>query len=507
MNALDRVSDLTAQAFRIIETWLLSIWDVMQHYVMSMSSFIPDEWALVFAVTVAWLILINGILLNGTYFLQLVLAHRALRRRGHIPDPLEAWWRLHEQTVPISLLVPAYAEEATIVESVRSLLGLHYPNFEIIVINDGSPDGTLEKLLSAFECAQTSRAYEEAVEHEPIRGIYASERYPRLIVVDKENGGKADALNAGINIARCPLVCAVDADSILESDALLRAVQPFVEDMDKVVAVGGTIRIANGCTIQNGRVLKIDLPKDVLSTFQIVEYLRAFLMARLGWSELGAMMLISGAFGIFKRSILLDVGGYTRNTVGEDMEVIVKIHRHLGEIDDDYVMRFLPEPVCWTEAPSRLKDMASQRKRWERGSLETFFRHRSMFGKRKYGLAGTVGYLNILITDVIGPPLEVLGYITMPILYAFGLLNLDFFLAYLALTFVFGVFLSVGSLILEEMELKRYPKPWHLLVLTYAAVLENFGYRQLNNWWRILGWWEFMRGKTGWGKITRTGFK
>ena len=499
--------------------WLVLLWEKISAFVAA--EMIPrtqDAWAtlqtlnlqefgLVVAVTVAWLILVNGIVLNTTYFLQLVLAHRALRRRGTIPDPLEAWWRLHEQTVPISLLVPAYGEEATIAQSVRSLLSLHYPNFEVIVVNDGSKDDTLNQLISAFECEPARRAYEGKLDHEKIRGLYKSAKFPRLLVVDKENGGKADALNAGINLSRCPLVCAVDADSILESDALLRAVQPFVESSDKVVAVGGTIRVANGCTIRDGRVLDIDLPQDVLSVFQIIEYLRAFLMARLGWSEIGAMMLISGAFGIFKRSILLEVGGYTRDTVGEDMEVIVKIHRHLGETDNDYELRFLPEPVCWTEAPSRLRDMAGQRKRWERGSLETFFRHRSMFGKRKYGLAGTIGYLNILITDVLGPPLEVLGYATMPILYAAGLLNLEFFLAYLALTFVFGVFLSVGSLILEEMQLKRYPKAWHLAVLTYAAVLENFGYRQLNNWWRVVGWWEFMRGKTGWGSMTRTGFK
>jgi cellulose synthase/poly-beta-1,6-N-acetylglucosamine synthase-like glycosyltransferase len=490
----------------VAAAWVQFTWTEVQNIWTILTTLALTEAGVVFAVTVAWLILINGIIVNSTYFLQLVMAYRALRRRGSIPDPLEAWWRLHTQTVPISLIVPAYGEEATIAESVRSLLSLHYPNYEIIVVNDGSKDATLARLLEAFECEPTQRAYEELIDHQDIRGLYNSKKFPRLLVVDKENGGKADALNAGINLSRCPLVCAVDADSILESDALLRAVQPFIESADKVVAVGGTIRVANGCTIRHGRVLDIDLPKDVLSVFQIIEYLRAFLMARLGWSEIGAMMLISGAFGIFKRQILLDVGGYITNTVGEDMEVIVKIHRYLGESENDYEMRFLPEPVCWTEVPRRLRDMASQRKRWERGSLETFFRHRSMFGKRKYGLAGTIGYINILITDVMGPPLEVLGYITMPILYAFGLLNLDFFLAYLALTFVFGVFLSVGSLILEEMELKRYPKAWHLAVLTYAAVLENFGYRQLNNWWRVVGWWEFMRGKSGWGSMTGSGF-
>ena len=459
------------------------------------------------AVTVAWLIFINGIVLNALYTVQFLLGYKALRRRGGVKDSLSAWWRFHRQTLPICLIVPAYNEEETVADNVRSLLALHYPEFEIVIVNDGSQDGTLEVLRKAFDLKPAVRAYDPVLEHAAIRGFYKADNYPKLLVIDKENGGKADALNAGINVARSPLVCAVDADSILESDALLRAVQPFVEDFDHIIAVGGSIRVANGCQVRHGRVTSIGLPTDALSLFQIVEYFRAFLIARLGWSELGAMMLISGAFGIFKRSILMQVGGYSRDMVGEDMEIIVKMHRVMGERDNDYKMMFVPEPVCWTIAPTRLRDLGGQRKRWERGSLESFFKHRDMMGRSEYGVAGSIGYANILITDVIGPPLEVLGYITMPILYGLGMLNLDFFLAYLAMTFVYGVFLSVGSLILAEMQLRRYPKAWHLLVLTAAAILENFGYRQINNWWRVVGWVEFVRGKGGWGKIRRSAFE
>ena len=458
------------------------------------------------SMMLAAVIFCNGVLQNLVYVLQLVLAFRALHRRGVPADTLTTWWRINEQTMPISLLVPAYGEEATIAESVRSMLALHYPEFEIIVINDGSKDRTLDVLIDAFEMEAVDRTFEESVPHKPIKATYGSDRHPRLIVIDKENGGKADALNAGINLSRTPLFCVVDADSLLESDALLRAVQPFLLDPDEVVAVGGTIRLANGSTIRKGRVVSIGLPSNLLALFQVVEYLRAFLMARLAWSEMDALMLISGAFGIFRRSIAIAVNGYSHGTVGEDMEIIVKIHRHLRERGIRYGIRFVPDPVCWTEAPESLGTLHRQRTRWQRGSLETFFKHKRMLGNPRYGLAGMVGYVYVFSSDVLGPVLEALGYVLMPLFWGLGILGWDFFLAYLAMSFVFGVFISVASLALEEMELKRFPNPKDLLVLTGVAILENFGYRQLNNLWRIQGWWQFLRGRRDWGAMQRKGF-
>lgn len=460
----------------------------------------------IIALTVGWLCFVNGVLLNILYTVQLVVAYFALRGRRAARTAASAWWRYRDQTVPISLLAPAYNEQETIVESVRSMLALNYPFFEVVVINDGSKDATLDALIRAFGLAPIKRAYREQLPHQPVRAVLGSPRFPKLVVIDKANGGKADALNAGIDIAASPLVCAMDADSLLESDSLLRAVQPFIENYHKVVACGGSIRVVNGSDVTRGRVSRIGLPRDPLSLFQIVEYLRAFLIGRLAWSEMGAMMLISGAFGIFKRQIMVDVGGYSLNTVGEDMEIIVKIHRYLSENGKIDEMRFVPEPVCWTEAPRTLGGLAGQRRRWQRGSLETFFRHRAIMGRSEYGLAGTVGYFHILVTDVIGPPLEVLGYLLMPVLYVMGLLDFEVFMAYIALTFIFGVFISVGSLVLEELELRRYPKASYLLVLMCAAILENFGYRQINTVWRVQGWWQYMRGRMEWEKPVRQGF-
>ncbi|MBT3361667.1 MAG: glycosyltransferase [Rhodospirillales bacterium] len=456
-------------------------------------------WGADAALVLGVIIFGNGVLQNLVYVLQLALSFRALRRRGIPPDTLTAWWRLNEQTMPISLLVPAFGEEETIVESVRSMLALHYPEFEVIVINDGSKDRTLEVLIETYELESIDRAFNESVSHKGIKAVYGSDRHPKLIVIDKDNGGKADALNAGINLARAPLFCVVDADSLLEADSLLRAVQPFLIEPDDVVAVGGSIRLANGSTIRSGRVASIGLPSNMLALFQVVEYLRAFLIARLAWSEMDALMLVSGAFGIFRRSIAIAVGGFSHGTVGEDMEIIVKIHRHLREHNINYGIRYVPDPVCWTEAPESLAVLRRQRTRWQRGALETFFKHIRMLGNPRYGLAGTVGYVYVFSSDVIGPVLEAMGYFLMPLFWYLGILSWEFFLAYMALTFVFGVFISVCSMALEEMELRRMLKPADLVVLTGVAILENFGYRQLNNLWRIQGWWQFLRGTKEWG--------
>jgi len=458
----------------------------------------------IFALAVA--IVVATAINNAVYVLQLAVAFIALRRRPPISDRREVWAQYSEATMPISILVPAYNEEASVVESVRALLALSYPNFEVVVVNDGSKDGTLDALIDAFGLEPVFRVYDTAVSHRPIRGLYGSPRYPKLLVVDKENGGKADALNAGINLARMPLFCAIDADSLLENDALLRAVQPFAEDPVDVLAVGGNIRIANGCKVRAGQLLEVGLPRNPLALFQVVEYLRAFLMARLAWSHMNALLIISGAFGIFKRGAAIDVGGYSHGTVGEDIEIIVKIRRLIAERKIRGEVRFVPDPVCWTEAPETLRVLGRQRRRWQRGSLETFFKHMRMTANPRYGPAGLIGFPYLLLSDVLGPVLEVVGYLLIPLFWAAGVLSLDFFLAYIALTFVFGVFISVGSLVLEELQLHRYPRPRDLLLLTLVAVAENFGYRQLNNFWRIFGTWEFLRRTEGWGKMERRGF-
>lgn len=463
--------------------------------------------AITIASTTALIVIVTGLLQTGFYIVQLVYAGIALAARPPIARASLLWRRYADHAPPIAVLAPAYNEEVTIVESVDSLLALHYPQFEVIVINDGSKDGTLQQVIGHYGLSPVKRFYDLAVEHKPIRGLYASPRLPRLLVIDKENGGKSDALNAGINVARAPLFCSIDADSLLESDALLRAVRPFVEEPDLTVAVGGTIRLANGSNIASGRVMEVKLPKNFLGLVQIIEYLRAFLMARLALSKMQVLTVISGAFGLFRRQLAVEVGGYSHGTVGEDMELVVKLHRLLRDRKQPYRIEFIPEPVCWTEAPESLKILGRQRARWQRGALETFFKHRDMLFNRRYGRIGFLGFGQILVVDIVGPVVEVLGYFLVPLLWAVGLLAVDYLLAFLAITFTFGIFVSVATLILEEVELRRFPRARDLAVLTLISVLENFGYRQISNFWRLRGFWQFLRKQQGWGEMTRKGFQ
>ncbi len=455
-----------------------------------------------FAIVISWAIVATGLLQNVLYTVQLATAGWALARRPPVTNVGHLWRRTSDVAPPVAVLVPAYNEERTIVASLRALLALRYPDFEIIVINDGSIDATLQVLKDNLKLVPTERTYELAAPHRPIKGVYSAPDYPRLLVIDKENGGKADAMNAGLNLARAPIFCAIDADSILEADALLRAVQPFVSDPLRTVAVGGTIRILNGCRIHEGQISEVGLPSSILAIFQIIEYLRAFLMARLALSRMDSLTIISGAFGLFRRQIALQVGGYSTDTVGEDLELVIKIHRAMRDAKRDYRVEFIPEPVCWTEAPETWSSLAAQRRRWQRGSLEVFFKHKDMLTKQRYGRVAVMGLGQMLIVDVLGPVFETMGYVLIPIFYAAGLLNAEFVLAFVALTFAFGVFLSVGSLVLEEIELRRFPHARDVAILACAAVAENFGYRQVNNFWRLQGLWQYATGMTGWGPPT-----
>jgi cellulose synthase/poly-beta-1,6-N-acetylglucosamine synthase-like glycosyltransferase len=458
--------------------------------------------AVLAAVTTGYVIVAAGLLQSAVYAAQLLLAAWVLAMRPPQSNVGVLWRRTADVAPPVAILVPAYNEERTIVASVRALLALRYPDYEVIVINDGSKDRTISVLKEEFALLPADRPFEAMVPHQPIKALYSSPQHPRLLIIDKDNGGKADAMNAGINLTRAPIFCAIDADSILEADALLRAVQPFVADPLHVVAVGGTIRILNGCRVKDGAITDVGLPSSLLALFQIIEYLRAFLMARLSLSRLETLTIISGAFGLFRRSIAVQVGGYSTDTVGEDLELVIKIHREMRRTQRRYRVEFIPEPVCWTEVPVSLRVLAAQRRRWQRGSLETYFKHRDMLFSPAFGRVGVLGVGQMLIVDVLGPIFETAGYLLLPILWACGLLDIRFLLAFAALTIAFGIFLSVGSLILEEIELRRFPRARDIVLLAVVAVLENFGYRQINNLWRLQGVIQYAKGTKGWGPAT-----
>ena len=408
-------------------------------------------------------------------------------------------------TPGISVIVPAYNEAANVADSVRSLLFLNYPLYEVIVVNDGSKDGTLDQVVEPFELVRAPVSYEEAVRTRTVRGVYRSITGQDLTVIDKENGGKADAINAGINAARHQLVCVIDADSVLEEHSLTRAVLPIIED-PSTIAVGGIVRLANGCTIDHGRVVDVALPKSHLARFQVVEYLRAFLAGRVALSAVNGLMIISGAFGVFSRAAVIEVGGFRQDTVGEDMELVAQLHRLYRERRQKYRIVFQPDPVCWTEAPETIRGLARQRDRWQRGTLQVLSAHWRMFCNPRYGVLGLFVMPYYVIFEGIGPVIELLGYVLTVLAVGFGLLNWRFaWLLFLAAV-VYGAMISLASVILEEVSFRRYPRLRDLLWLAFYGLLEHFGYRQMSTWWRVRGVFRFLRGERGWGDMTRKGF-
>lgn len=465
----------------------------------------------VFLRWLSWAVIVVGLSQNLVYASHIPIAWRELRQHSQAQDTQTAWdFLTSKASLPISVIVPAFNEENTIIESVRSLLALRYPKFELIIVNDGSNDKTLQTLIEKFYLKPVLRARDRlSLYHEPIRGIYASQIHPELLVVDKQNGGsKADAANAGLACVRTPLFCVIDADSILEPDSLLIAVRPFMESSENVIAVGGTVNIVNGCEIRNGQVVKFDLPKRFLPRVQVVEYTRAFLMARLASSRVGTLALISGAFGIFRRDIVVEAGGFDKSTLGEDMELVLKLHKHMKDKGEEYSIRYVPEPVCWTEAPETLSILGSQRVRWQRGAIGCIAKYRSMIFNPKYGRLGLVTIPLMVLVDIVAPLVELLGYFLIPFLALIGVLSVKFFIAYMALIFLFGIFLSTMSVLLEQAELERLTTPDQLLRLTLASICEHFGYRQLCNYWRIKGVFHHFTGKKhSWGSMPRVGFR
>ena len=412
-----------------------------------------------------------------------------------------------EMTWPISVLVPAHNEEKTIVETVRSLMMVNYAEFEIIVINDGSVDGTLAKLTEAFDLRRTDKVYRVELPTEEVRGLYGSLAHPNLVIVDKVKGGKSDALNAGINVARFPLFCSIDADCVIEDNALLRVVKPFMEHPDETVAAGGIVRIVNGCEVRDGRVTHIELPDRPLPIFQVVEYLRAFLTGRVGWSVLQSLLIISGAFGIYKKREVVEVGGYSTRTDTEDLELVVRLHRHLKQQKRKYRVVFVPDPVCWTEAPETLTVLSRQRNRWHRGLLQTLWMHRVILFNPKYGTLGMVAFPYFFVFELFGPFVEILGYLAVLTAFLLGMLNIEFFLLFVAVAILYGVFLSIAAVLLEEISFRRYPGWIDLTKLILFSILENFGYRQLLSIFKVKAFWDVIRRRRAWGRMDRTGFR
>src|SRR5574338_385405 len=354
----------------------------------------------------------------------------------------------------LSILAPAYNEGATIIENVKSLLNIYYNQFEVVVINDGSKDDSLQKLINAYELELTGISMPSHIPTKNVRGVYKSKNpvYKKLIVVDKENGGKADALNVGVNIASNKYIVCIDVDCILEQDAMLKLAKPFLDSGDKrVIATGGVVRIANSCIVKDGKIAEVRLPKQFLPRMQTLEYIRAFLLGRMAWSRMNGLLLISGAFGAFDKEIVIKCGGYDHRTVGEDMELVVRMRRYMEENKLPYTVAYIPDPLCWTEAPATFRILGRQRNRWTRGTIETLKFHRKMFFNPRYRILGMLSYPYWFFFEFLAPLIEFTGFIAFLLLLMLGRVDWNFFLPILAFAFAFSFLYSAFAILMEVL--------------------------------------------------------
>lgn len=453
-----------------------------------------------------WMLLAYMLILNASFLVlissgwQVVRGYvrlRPLRDYGYVArSPL---------SLPVSILMPGYNEEQTIVEAVRSLLNSQYGIYEVVLVNDGSTDRTLAVVREAFDLVQMERVPRSGLPTSRIRHTYVSALDERLIVIDKENGGKADALNAGINYAQFPLVCAIDADTILDTGALARLVWEFQSHSD-TVATGGIVRIVNGSSVENGLVTTVHTPRSLLGNIQIMEYLRAFLGGRLAWSRWNMLLIISGAFGLFRRDVLVEAGGYDAHTITEDAELILRIRRLRADQGLPCRITFFPDPICWTQAPQTLSQLARQRDRWQRGLGEMLVKHRRMLLRPRYGRVGMIALPYYWFFELLEPVITIIGFILVTIGVLIGAVDPFVYALLIILSTAYGLLLSLGVILMEERAFRRYPNWQDLGRMSFAVIVENFGYRQWQALVRFRALFRIGRERHVWGEMTRVEF-
>ena len=452
-----------------------------------------------------WFVFWYFVFLNAIYTLLIAIAAREMLRYANERKIQHMVSLPPEFMKPYSVLVPAFNEEISIIESVKALLNLDYPEYEVIVCNDGSTDGTMAVLKEAFRLEKVDVEKEDRFPCGHIKDVYYSRAYARLMVIDKENGGKSDALNAAASFGRYPYVCAVDADSLLSEDSMGKLMQRFVA-VPGSIAVGGVVRLSNGAVLKDSRITQLKMPRNMTERIQIVEYFRAFLFGRVGLAKMNVLMIISGAFGVFRQDVLSMIGGWDRKAIGEDMELVVRLQKFIDRHKQKIV--FAPEPVCWTQAPRTLGMLSIQRDRWQRALLQCLIKHAGMLFNPRYGMIGLIGFPYYFFFELLGAVIEFLGYPLVIGSFILGIINLKFFLLFMGIAILWGLCISVTALVLAELSYRRYPGRVALWQLIQAAFYENFGYRQLHSFWRFKGMvrYLFFGRKTEWGQRLRQGF-
>ena len=453
-------------------------------------------------------LLVYYVCLHGLYAMLIVLGATQLRRY-QLGITFGEYRRIAESplTMPISLVIPAYNEEKVIVNTVLGALKLRYPQHEVIVVNDGSSDKTVDVLIEHFELRSVRKVGQRHFDTKPISGVYVSAKHPNLVVVDKANGRRADAINAGVNLARYPLLCIIDADSILERDALLHVVRPFQRNV-AVAAATGMVRPANGLVVENGEIASAQEPRGTLALMQAVEYLRSFQWARLGLARLSSMLCISGAFMVLRKDVFVAMNGVDPTSITDDIEFTVRLHRWVYEQPAATRPRicYVPDAVCYTEVPETHRVYAAQRNRWQRGTLQALLRNWTMTFNPRYGLAGLFGMPFFLFFEAAAAIVEGLSYVLIPVAVLLGLATLTQLAAFFALAVLLGSVLSVAAILLQETTRLRVERTRDLVRLIGAAFVENLLYHQLHLLWRIGGTFDYLvRRRTDLGLMMRYG--
>lgn len=438
--------------------------------------------------------------LSTVYALIDLFEHKEQERHDN-----DYYIRNSKNFIPISILVPAYNEEVTIKDCLASLLELDYPEYEIVVMDDGSKDNTSKVIIDYFQLEETTRPIRHQLKTQEVISIHSKKvNNVFLTLIKKENGGKADALNVGLNASRYPYVVALDADSmLLAEDSLKRISMPIMED-DRTVAVGGNIKIANQVVIENGKIKKVFLPKRFVVLMQLVEYARIFITTRVWFNRFNGNLIISGAFGLFKKDVIIDIGGYKKQSLGEDMMMVVNIHSFFRRNNREYKISYVPTAICWTQVPDTMKDLGTQRKRWHKGLMESLLEHKYIFLNPRFGWIGFFSYAYYLFYEMLSPFIEVLGLITIITSFFTGFINTQFLITFFLVYIFYSVIISLSSMILDSYMMDSRYRIKHLFVFAFLAILEAFGYRQYNSLLRIYASFEYFKKGHGWGSITRS---
>ncbi len=470
-----------------------------------------DNAAFYFVQITELLIFMYAVFIFTAYLVTSFLSAEAVMAYRRETDTMDFDGLLSSPLAPsISVVAPAYNETLSIVDNIRSLLSLRYANFTVIVVNDGSKDDTLEKTILAYDLEKIDYEYVQAIPTKPVRGVYISRNpaFTKLIFVDKVNGGKADAINVGVNISQSEFFACIDVDCILEPDVFLKLVKPIMVEAEKrVVAVGGIVWLTNDSVIEGGRLTQVNAPKAYIARIQVVEYIRAFLLGRTAWGRANGLLLISGAMGLFERKLTIEIGGYDHGTVGEDMELVMRMHRVMRDKKEPYLVAYAPEPLCWTEAPSSYKILSRQRNRWTRGTIDCLKIHKKMFFNPKYGFLGIVSYPYWFFAEWMAPLLEFFGMVFFFIIAVLGLVNWQFFLLLVVFVYAFAIFFSSYALFVQELSYFKYESRKDVLKLFATILAEPFYYHPRIVWWAVQGNYDyFIKKSNGWGEMVRTGF-